>query len=79
MAWVVLRSGLCNAVFSRTKKPGLDQVQPGGVGGSPYEFHVVGHGTPQVQGSAMCAEVVPNQIDLAVRAIARKQRVLEKA
>jgi len=71
--------GVVQRGLLQDQEPGLDQVQPGGVGGSPYEFHVVGHGTPQVQVSAMCAEVVPNQIDLAVRAIARKQRVLEKA
>ena len=77
MASVVLRSVLC--ATSSSPGPRTRARSGSARGRGPYEFHVVGSGTPQVQGSAMCAEVVPNQIDLVVRAISRKQRVLEKA
>ena len=65
MASVVLRSVLCNAVFSRTTNQGSIRFSQEAWVGVPRNSTLSGMGRHKIQGSVMCAEVIPNQIDLA--------------
>lgn len=60
------------------EKPGLDEVEPRGIGWRPEELDAGRGGRPKVERSFVCAEVVPNKVDLAVCSEVRQHGFLQK-
>src|SRR5271168_815130 len=64
--------------FLQYQKPGLNEIQPCGLRWCPREFDIAWFGLPQIESLLGGAEVVPNEVDFPLPAVARQHTVLEK-
>ena len=70
--------GIVQRSLLQHEKPRLDEVEPRGIRGSPEKLDGLGCSGPEIQRPFVGAEVVPDDVDVAVRSESRHHRFLQK-